>query len=157
MAASMDVTVNSAAYRRAMEALFTRTLNLRDPFEEIGASLVTSTQQRIEEEQTPEGEAWPALALSTQRKRVTKRERRGSAHILRVKGLLVGSVTYLATPTDLQVGSNRTQAAIQQLGGTPDMAPGPAAIPARPYLGLSAADEREATQILFDHLEGAIT
>jgi phage virion morphogenesis protein len=152
MAASQDITVDSAEARRAIELLFARTLNLREPFEEIGASLLTSTQQRFEDEQAPDGTPWADLALSTQLRRVTKRQSRGGSHILRVKGLLAASVTYLATPVELTMGSNRVQAALMQLGGTSEMAPGPAAVPARPFLGLSSADEREATDILLDHL-----
>jgi len=50
------------------------------------------------------------------------------------------------------VGSNEPYAAIHQFGGTPDMAPGPAGIPARPYLGLSDADRDEIGDLTADYL-----
>jgi phage virion morphogenesis protein len=152
----LSLTVDDEEVRRAIAGLAARSLNLREPFEEIGASLVTSTQQRFEDEEDPEGEPWPELAESTRNRRVTKRKLRGSEHILRDRGHLYGSITYLASATEVAVGSNRKYAAIHQLGGTEDMAPGPAAVPARPFLGLSGADEREVAEILLEHLEGSV-
>jgi phage virion morphogenesis protein len=154
--ASVRMELQSETARTALGRLLARSLSLRQPFEEIGASLVASTQQRIEDERDPAGNAWDDLALSTQLRRVGKSGIRGPDHMLRVKGLLVGSLTYIASDLTLQEGSNRVYAALQQFGGDDGMAPGPAAVPARPYLGLSDDDEREIDAILVGHLEGAI-
>lgn len=150
----LDFTVDDAAVLRALDGVMARALNLQPAFEEIGASLLTSTQQRFEDEESPEGKPWVPLAESTQRKKVTKKgARRGSANILRSpSALLYGSLTYLAKQTEVVIGANKDYAAIQQLGGTPGMPPGPAAIPARPYLGISEDDEREIGQILVEYL-----
>lgn len=154
---SLSMTVDDEEVRRAIQGLATRSLNLREAFDDVGASLLTSTQQRFEDEEDPAGEPWAELAESTQNKLVTKRKRRGKEHILRERGHLYGSLTYLAKPTEVAIGSNRKYAAIHQLGGTEDMAPGPAAIPARPFLGISGEDEREIMAIFMDHLQAGLT
>lgn len=151
----LSMTVDDEVVRRAITGLVQASINLRQPFEEIGAALVTSTQQRIEDEETPAGDPWPELAESTQQRRVSKRRLRGSEHILRDRGHLYNSITYLATATDVAVGTSRKYAALHQLGGTEDMPPGPAAVPARPYLGISEDDEREISEILLEHLAEA--
>ena len=57
---------------------------------------------------------------------------------------------------ELRVGSNLVYAAIHQFGGTPDMHPGPAAIPARAYLGLSDADVVEIEDELEHWIAGVL-
>lgn len=153
----IHVDVDDRELQRTLGALLARARDLRPAMEEIGAMLLASSQQRFQEERGPDGAPWAPLAESTREKRVGGRRsrQRGSANILRVKGLLAGSLTYLAGSRDVQVGTNKRYAALHQLGGTPGMAPGPAAVPARPFLGVSADDEREIGQILLDHLESA--
>lgn len=141
---------------RALNALMEASGNLRQPFEEIGAALRSSTEQRFEDEVDPEGDPWEELTERTQNQLVTRRRKRGPDHILRRKGLLYQSLTYAATHADVAVGSNRIYAAIHQLGGTDDMDPGPAAVPARPFLGVSDEDEREIEEILMEHLQRAL-
>lgn len=148
----IEVTIADAPTRALLAALRARAGALQPAFREIGSMLKASTRQRFEAERGPSGQRWARLAQSTQRKRVTKAARRGGANILRNKGLLYASITYLATTDDVRVGTNKRYAAIHQLGGTPDMAAGPAAIPARPFLGLDAADEVEIGAILAKHL-----
>lgn len=155
--ATISLTVQDDRVRRALTGLASQSRDLQEPFEEIGASLLTSTQQRFEDEEDPEGDSWPELAPRTQRRIVNGRPR-GGAHILRVSTSagLYGSLTYLATATDLRLGSNKEYAAIHQLGGTEDMPPGPAAVPARPFLGISRDDEQEIGHILIDHLQAGL-
>lgn len=157
--ASVTVTVDDRAFREDLALLKKRSSNLQPAFDEIGASLLTSTQQRFEEEKDPEGEPWQKLSESYQKSVVSRSKKgkkvhlRGGDHILREQGNLFRSITYLATAENAAIGTNRIYAAIHQFGGSPDMRPGPAGIPARPFLGLSAEDEREVHQILLDHLE----
>lgn len=151
--ASLTLTVDDQLVRRAIQGLLRQSLNLKEPLEEIGSALVASTQQRFEDEESPEGHGWAPLSEAYQAKQLTKRgDLRGSDHILREQGDLYRSITYLADRFQLQVGSNRIYAAIHQLGGTSDMPAGAAAVPARAYLGLSHDDEQEIGAILMDHL-----
>lgn len=155
---SIQVTAGSRQVRDAIAALVAAGRDLREPFDEIGASLLTSTQQRIQDEETPEGERWPELAESTQKRWIgkgSKRTQRGKDHMLRVKDLLYAAISYTASASELMLGTNKTQAALLQFGGTEDMPAGPRAVPARPYVGLSADDENEIGAILTDYLTEA--
>lgn len=155
--ATLSVSLTDANVKRALQALAVRTVNLEPAFKEFGSYEVTSTQHRIEEEHDPDGKRWPELRPSTQlARRGRSRSIRGGEHMLRVSNLLFQSLTYLASQFELAVGSNRIYAALQQLGGTPDMPPGPAHVPARPYLGLSSDDQEELGIILLEHLGGAV-
>ncbi|MCG9754998.1 phage virion morphogenesis protein [Shewanella insulae] len=51
-----------------------------------------------------------------------------------------------------EVGCNEIYAVIHQFGGTDDMPAAPAAVPARPYMGLSAEDEQSILLIINDYL-----
>ena len=150
----MEITVDGDEVRRAVSRLLRRSLSLKEPFEDIGASLETSTQQRFEDEEDPEGNPWPDLSEPYQDS-FYKGKPRGPDHILRRSAILYQSLTYLANDTRLAVGpgAGKDYAAIHQFGGTADMPAGPAAIPARAYLGISADDRREIGEILADHLQ----
>jgi len=148
----IEISVESEALTSALGRMAARALSLRQPMQEIGASLVASTQQRFEDKKSPEGDPWvgasPVYAL-----RKTKRGRKAASDLLRAEGYLLDTLNYLASDTNVAVGTNRTYSAIHQLGGTLGMAPGPAAIPARPHLGISRADEAEIAATLVQHLD----
>lgn len=100
--------------------------------ESLAAEGETQTRRRITDEKTtPDGEAWPAWSEHY------ARTRNGGQSLLQGDGDLVDSITSEADSDMARWGSPLVYAAIHNLGGTPDMAPGPAAIPAREYLGLS--------------------
>lgn len=69
-------------------------------------------------------------------------------------GALRDSIAWSIDGDALSIGSNLVYAAIHQLGGEAGMAPGPAAIPARPYLGLSERDGLEIEDALGGWLAG---
>jgi phage virion morphogenesis protein len=132
--------------------------------EPIGIRLRDNTQDRFAAERAPDGTAWAPLHPLY-------------AEIKRGPGILRGpnwsrsglnnSITYAASGWEVAVGSNKVYAAIHQFGGTirPKRAKllilrtaegaiwGTAkevTIPARPYLGLSAEDERDVLEIVED-------
>ena len=75
---------------------------------------------------------------------------------MRQSNLLLRSLTHHVIDADsVEAGSNLVYAAIHQAGGTEDMAPRNAAIPARPYLGLSDDELAEAQEIIIDWLGSA--
>jgi phage gpG-like protein len=130
--------------------------------EATGKMLVTSAHYRFETATDPEGKAWQPIAESTRRARsgrLTTRSKRGiaSSAMAALSGrsgyeprLVTGrserSITYHATETELEVGSNykfpggqSSAFAIHELGGKAGR--GHAAnIPARPSLGVSDRD-----------------
>lgn len=156
LVARVGVTSESEAIRRALASLVEGLVDLAEPMDEIGASLVASTQQRFFDEEGPDGEPWAELAPATQERIGAGGKPRGPDHMLRVKGHMFRRLTHVASRTEVAVGLNAVQAAIQQLGGEDDMAPGPAAVPARPFLGLSRDDEREIGEIMLGYLDGLV-
>ncbi len=118
-------------------------------FDAIGAALVISTVDRFELETGPDGKKWPA----------SLRAKTTGGKTLTDKGVLVGSITHNATSEGVEVGTNQIYAAIHQLGGTIKAKNGKylkfkggdggfamkasVTIPARPFLGIDDADEKE--------------
>jgi len=52
-----------------------------------------------------------------------------------------------------RIGSGEVQSALLMFGGTPDMPPGPRAVPGRPYLGLSPAGAQELLDLAERYLK----
>ena len=83
----------------------------RDPrgmYENIGMALVTSTQHRFDTAIAPDGSIWPP----------SLRVIAGGGQTLKLSGRLMRSITYIATATGVEVGTNVIYAAIHQFGGT---------------------------------------
>jgi phage virion morphogenesis protein len=157
-----------------------RAANPQGLFENIGASLVTSTQQRFETGVGVDGSPWPPSL-------------RVIAHggkTLELSGRLMRSITFIARATGLELGSNVIYAAIHQFGGAILQAARKATVhfkrskrtgerlagfrkagkgteaqevsigartihmPARPYVGLDDDDDREILRISEDWLAG---
>lgn len=126
----------------------------RDLLEQLAGVAESQTRRRIsEEQQSPDGEPWQAWSADY------AATRHGGQSLLQGEGNLVDSITSEIEGDEALIGSNLVYAAIHQHGGTPDMAPGPAGIPAREYLGFSQdnLDEIEAVadRWLDKHLEAA--
>lgn len=106
------------------------------------AALLSSTEQAFEKQTDPTtGEHWanwsdPWLAWREKRGRVPGK-------ILELDGDLARSITTDYGPDYALIGSPKIYAAIHQWGGVAGMAPGPAAIPERPYMGLDKTGEKE--------------
>lgn len=117
----------------ACDALIARGTSLRPLLAEIGSELVRSTQDRFVDQEDPDGVPWVDLAPETWARKRTDR-------ILVEYGDLRGGISFDPTDDYVDVIADREYAAIHQFGGTPEMAPGPAAIPARPFLGIGRED-----------------
>ena len=123
--------------------------------EGIGRLVQEQTRRRIEEEKTsPAGARWKA--------------NRAGTSTLYASGALSRSVDYIASEESVQVGSGIVYARIHQQGGTIRPKKGKALafragnrmvfarlvnIPARPWLGLSADNQREIVETAEDWLE----
>lgn len=115
---------------------------------QIGSLVESQTRKRISEiQQSPSGEPWKAWTKDY------ARTRKGDHSLLQGEGNLIDSITSEIEGDEALIGSNLDYAAIHQFGGTPDMAPGPAGIPARPYLGFSLADEVEIETVAEEWLD----
>ena len=121
----------------------------------IGRLVQEQTRQRIEEEKrSPQGAAWKPNITRT--------------GILYRSGALSRSIDYIPTPESVTIGSALVYARIHQLGGTirPKTAKALAfmignkmhlvqsvTIPARPYLGLSPANQTDIVEAAEDWLK----
>lgn len=115
------------------------------PFlDEVGGELASSTQQRFDDQAGPDGQAWKPSqrALATGGKTLKK------------SGILVGGITHEPTSDYVDVGSGEVYAAIQNLGGQAGRN-NATEIDARPYLGISAEDEKMIEDMAFEFIEDA--
>jgi phage virion morphogenesis protein len=148
---SLDLEFSTAELNRLgarLEALAKLTeQDYADLLEGVGALVEGQTKNRIRNEKTaPDGTPWQAWSDNY------RATRHGGNSLLMGDGHLDDSIQYIVDGDEVAVGSNLIYAAIHQLGGTPDMAPGPAAIPARPFLGLSQDDEQAVADLMEDFL-----
>lgn len=123
-------------------------MELTDLAFNIGAILESSTKRRIADEKTaPDGTPWVPWSESYDE------TRNHSVHSLLVgEGDLRDSIQNYSTGTTTRVGTNMIYGAIHQFGGEEvDIA-----IPARPYLGLSAEDEAEIRELVTGEIEEAL-
>lgn len=76
-------------------------------FENIGASVTTSTQHRFETSKAPDGSPWPP----------SLRVKKHGGFTLRLTARLMRSITYQASSDNVEIGTNVVYAAIHQFGG----------------------------------------
>ena len=149
----------------------------------LGAYLAGATQDRFEAPNptAPDGTPWEKLKPS-----YAKRKKYNKDKILTLRGYLSGGIhSQPDGPDAVQVGSNRKYAAIHQFGGDIDMPERAATvryrstagkilfvnkrqkknvtigahqvkIPARPFLGISDADDARITEILREWQEAQL-
>jgi phage virion morphogenesis protein len=155
-APAFSVTIDDAELQRALSDLLRRVSNPAPLMEDIGRALGNITEDAFQSETSPFGDGWAALDAD-----YVARTRKGDAHpILQVTGGLAASITHGGDDDAAWVGASKLYAAIHQFGGTSDMAPGPAAVQARPYLPvdqggtLAPAAREEIMRLLRAYLEG---
>jgi len=119
----------------------------RDQYEDLSPLMrslseviVSGVEDNFAAERGPDG-PWKELAESTKDER--RREGNWPGQILQRSGILAGSVQPFNTADTAGASTNMTQAALLHAGGTPDMPPGPAAVPGRPYMYISDETETE--------------
>lgn len=115
---------------------------------QIGGLIESQTRRRFDERTSPDGDPWAPWSKGYKKKT-------GKAQTLLVAtGAFRDSMAWDLNGEELRVGSNLVYAALHQFGGTDDMAPGPAAVPARPVLGVSDENAREIEEAMADWIEG---
>lgn len=153
MSARIRITIADNGTRAAFTELARRMQDTSPVMRTIGVGLVAEAQDRFTRGVDPGGAAWtplnPDYALA----------KRGPG-ILRESGMaggLMGSLTFRAGRSSVEMGSNKIYAAIHQFGGTirPKAAghlvfrlggnrtifASSVTLPPRPYLGIGARDE----------------
>lgn len=84
----------------------------RPLMQSIGQSMLSSTIRRFATQSAPDGTPWAPLSTATLKKRGL------NAKALLASGRLRQSLTFFATSSSVEIGTNVVYAGIQQLGGT---------------------------------------
>ena len=161
--ARLRVDVDTEAVQAALERMVATLDGPRAQavFDVIGQTLVTSTIDRFSRETGPDGAPWPP----------SRRAQEEGGQTLTDKGILRNSITHVAGPDYVDVGTNVLYAAIHQFGG--EIRPKSAdalyiqragkivavvdsvTMPARPYLGIDDRDRDAISDILLAALAEA--
>lgn len=162
--ASVKLTVNDTGVTRALGRLAGQEGSLVTAcLKNIGEALIKSVHKHFAEQKTWDGK--PFAPLNPEYAKGKKNPK-----ILRESGGLEASYVYRVSGSQVQVGSNKVQAAAMHFGATivPKTADAlvfrlngrivhakKVTIPARPVLGVSAADKTTITEIVEDHINEA--
>jgi phage virion morphogenesis protein len=128
-----------------------RLTDPRDLLDVIGAEVESQTRHRIQNEKTaPDGTKWPAWSPAY------AATRHAGNSLLQGRGDLLDSIQYQLDDDSVEVGSNLDYARVMQkgarkgeFGSMSNGSPIPwGDIPARPYLGLSAANEKLLMRVI---------
>ena len=153
-------TIDDVATRRFLDEAIRRGQDMSPAMDVIGNFLVTSTEERFERGEAPDGSAWPpSIRVQSQ-----------GGQTLVETGRMMQSLSHVFGRDFVEWGTNVLYAAIHQFGGTIKAVAGPfltfrvggrwvrkrqVTIPARPFLGISTGDEAEVANILGDFIRGA--
>lgn len=158
---TFTVEINDLAARERISDLIAR---MDDPgrfYKPVGEHLVNSAKSNFESETAPDGTPWQLLRPSTLQRRIKLGQT--STKILTVSKRLQASIIYQIEDGGVRVGSPIPYAGVQQLGaaqgafgafmgkdklGRDHFHHLPwGNIPARPYIGVSTADEVEIIEL----------
>ncbi len=125
---------------------------------EVGEALASSTIGRFNQQSDPQGKAWQPLALATIQPGARDYRKNGGIRkaalrrlerrkILIQSARLRNSISHRAEGLKVHVGTNVKYARLHQLGGEAGRGK-KITIPARPFLGISDADQREIVSII---------
>jgi phage virion morphogenesis protein len=172
MTEPLGIRIDDAELQAALAKLIQRSGAPSPALKAIGESMAESTRSRFVTSTAPDGSHWaPNSPVTLARYLAARSGTRGKGGGLTKKGAtlagskkpLVGStrllgnqIVYQVSGSAVQIGSNRIQAAVQQFGAAARQfgkAPW-GAIPARPFLGISAGDRAEILETVADWLAG---
>lgn len=149
---ALNVEYDDSQLQKHLQKLHRLSGDMSPAMLEISEYLHESTDNRFDQQEAPDGTPWATLTPTT----LALRDKPNMPILqqsLSLKGHLVPD--HSDTHASLSTGPGTVYAAMMQFGGktSPNsMIPG-VEIPARPYLGLSDADEQEIIGIIHDHIE----
>lgn len=147
----IEIKVDNKAVNDALERLASASANPRPALLAIGESLVLSTKKRFETSTAPDGTRWTPNSPSTLARK------KGNKPLIGKTGNLAQQISYAIDGNGLRIGSPMEYAAMQQFGGHKSKFPHLwGDIPARPFLGISDADEQMIVSTVTDYLRGVI-
>ncbi|MFN3437802.1 MAG: phage virion morphogenesis protein [Acidovorax sp.] len=164
------IGLDATGFSQGLRNLEHAAVNLLPVYEDIGQEVVNTTLRRFETSTAPDGTQWEPnspvtmgrLIGANMRKKDGSLNKRGEQRVASKKPL-IGETRLLSTeihsvvnPSGVTVGSNKVQAAMMHFGGKREDFPHLwGDIPARNFVGLNGADEREILALMLDHLQRA--
>lgn len=168
----ITITCDTSAVQASLQRLAGSMANPRPVLKRIGEALVHSTKQRFVSGTAPDGSAWapnkPSTLAAWLRERGKKpKTAKARAKVMGSKKPLIGAsknlsggIHYAVEGNSVKIGSAEKYAATQQFGaakGAFGKTRRGASIPwgeikARPFLGLSRADEEEIPRLVANWL-----
>ena len=145
--ARISIRVEGLEEVNRLFARLRRAGDLAPALRNIGEYILKTTRERFTDTQAaPDGTPWATLDPRT-----VRRKKKNADKILIEDETLSGTgLVYQEGPDEVSVGSSLKYAATHQFGDTSRN------IPARPFLGLSAADRAEIERIARDRLAKAL-
>lgn len=151
----IDYKFSDEAIRASIKRLQELGADMTPITRSIAAVLASEADDAFQKEADPTtGRQWQKLTPNYAAK-LTAKGLTGKM-LNRTMGGLAMSLTTDFDVVSAVIGSNKAYAAIHQLGGTSDMPVAPAAVPARPYMGLSQYGIRDIIDIINVTLSNAI-
>lgn len=156
MTLKIDVTqdIASGRIKKAFNQLANKSMQ-KDIMRTAAGALQEASEYAFENERDPETNM-PWKDWSDPWREWREEHGYTPGKILTLSGQLASSLTTEYGDDYALIGSNKVYAAIHQWGGLPDMPPGPAGIPARPYMGLDDIGERQIFSAIEKSLDNAL-
>lgn len=151
MAIELEFEWDDREFQAYCAKMIARGQRLRPLMLDINEMLLDSTRERFTTKTAPDGSAWKPLKPST----IARKKGKGS--LLVFDGYLRDLMRGEAGDDYSEISSALAYSALHQLGGTPEMAPGPAAVEERPYIGLSDDDTENMLRMAVDYLDADLS
>lgn len=154
----IPVEINQDTITPALRRLQALLTDMSPVMLDISEYLLVSTKERFAEGRSPQGVAWAPKSASTLAAYRARGDRADPRPLFGPSGALNTTISRAAGPDWAEVGSNMIYAAVMHYGA-PEGAFGSTArgspipwgsIPARPFIGLSQADEANILEIVGD-------
>jgi phage virion morphogenesis protein len=148
--ANIEIKIDDREVRDLLRELGDRANDLTPAMKQIGEYMRLRTEENFANQVSPEGRAWQAL---NPKYAAQKRKKGGIAKILQFTGDLRSGIAYQVERRSVFIGTN-IKVGSYSLGAIHQFGAPRRNIPARPFLGVSQADQEEITLILRDYLTG---
>ncbi len=147
----IDIEIDDTAVQAALTRLARAGQDMTPAMERIAGTLLDVIGRAFDSESDPAtGAAWPDLKPRT----IARRQKAGHwpGKKLQRSGQLLASMQSEYGPDYAVAGTNKVYAAHHHFGSKPEWRHN---IPARPFLGLSPADNRQIVNVIADYITDA--
>lgn len=158
----LRIELKDEEVQAALARMAAAMTDMRSAMQDIGEVLVEGTKQRFADGVDPDGNPWAPKSPATIEAYKARGDSVSFRPLIGPTRALSTTPHYIAGSDQVEIGSNRIQAAVMQggaakgqFGRTSRGGPIPwGNIPARPFIGLSAQDSANVIDIVEEWLEG---